>query len=362
MTTRERTLSLLLLPPLLLVGGSFFAYQLWWEPLSSRERRITEMRRENEERTEQVRQILARKKANEKYRTTSLPADADLARREYEEQLNSMLRAAGFEAGTFSILPKPVDTRSAPTHTNKKPIYSKLAFTVQAKGDLLAFVEFLEKLYKLPLLQKVTNISIQRPLSGPRTANELDTALTIEALVLDNAEQRKTLLPEKKTDLPPVLATQPRTYPAIAGKDLFYGPPAPTAAPLRRSEVDFKQYVKFVSITEGEAGIEALLYDSYSGQDTSIRPRKDGEGYRVEVSYILNGKRRPLRSGKLIEIMDENSELQDRWKVVKLIDRDLYLEDEGSTYVLHLGQKLSEMTKLTTEQLQELGLAPAKKK
>jgi hypothetical protein len=351
------------------VGGGFFAYQLWWEPLSTRDRRITELSREKEEKAKLVQDIVARNKEHEKFRAISLPAgpstttiETDLARREYEEQLNSILRSSGYEAGTFSIIPKPVDMRSAPAHANKKPIYARLAFTVQAKGDLLSFVEFLEKLYKLPLLHKVNNISIQRPLSGARGANELDTVLTIEALVLDNAEKRKTLLPERKTDVPVALATQTRTYPAIAGKDMFYGPPAPPPAPtVRRSDVDFKQFITFVSVTDGESGVEALLYDRYSAQETSIRPRKDGSGYRVEVSYMLSGRRRLLRSGRLIEILDENSELQHRWSVVKLTDRDLYLQDEDYTYVLHLGQKLSEMTKLSSEEIQSLGLAPKKK-
>ena len=46
MTTRERTLAYLLFPPLVLVGGGFFAYQLWYEPLVSRDERITALTEE----------------------------------------------------------------------------------------------------------------------------------------------------------------------------------------------------------------------------------------------------------------------------------------------------------------------------
>ena len=47
--------------------------------------------------------------------------------------------------------------------------------------------------------------------------------LTIEALVLEGAENRKTLLPSENVQKE-ILAKSSRNYAAIAGKNIFLGP------------------------------------------------------------------------------------------------------------------------------------------
>lgn len=361
MTTRERVLATILLPLLLLVGGGYMAYQLWYEPMRSRDLRAIDLQREIDEKHEQVRQIRERKKEMEKYRLISLPADVDLARREYEEELSKLIRKAGFDAGLFSIIPKPADTKTSPTQATKKPIYTRLLFTVQAKGELLSFVEFLESFYSIRLLHQVRNISIQRPVTSDRgRGNELEFNFTIEALVLDNAEHRKTLLPENPPELPPINATEPRTYKSIAGRDIFFGP-APVSEPTRRSSgIDFAQFIKFDSYTVGDKGPIATLFDAYHNQEVLIRPASEGEGYRVDVTFLLNGRRRSLRSGKTIDIIDEDGELQHRWLVLRVDDREILLQDEDHYYSLHIGTRLSEMVRLSAEETAARGLTAAK--
>jgi hypothetical protein len=362
MSKRERTLALIVLPVILLIGGWLIVAELWLKPLNQREEQIAQVLKDIHERRETVEGIEARKKDLGKYRTLSLPVDADLARREYEDQLSKMLRSSGFEAGSFSVTPKPLDTKTSPQQANKKPIYSRLIFTVQAKGELVALVDFMEKFYKLPLLHQIHNIAVQRPLSGGQgaRATDLDINLTVEALVLDNAEPRKTLLPEKPPEVK-LLASEPRKYGAIAGRDVFFGPAPPAAQQTRKSEVDYAKHIKFVSLTEGEKGLEATFYDAYNQHEFTVHPRLDGDGFRVEETYVLGGRRRVLRSGKAIELMDENGELQHRWLVLRLTDREMYLQDEDFYYTLHLGQWLSDMTRLSLDEAQTLGLVAAKK-
>lgn len=364
MTKRERTMALILLPPLLLFGGWFLAYQLWFEPLRLKDQRIRDIETEIQEKNASIKKALDKKKELEKLKPASLPFDADLARREYEDEISKLLRQSGFEAGSFSVTPKPIDTKTSPTLAkNKPPIFNRLVYTVQAKGELLNVVEFMEKFYKVRLLHQIRNFNLQRPVTPDRNrANELDVSMTIEALVLDVAEHRKTLKPEKEPDLADVLAGGERTYGMIAGKDLFFGPPppAPTTPERPRSTTDFAQFIKFVSFTDSEQSPVITMMDAYNNQEISIRPRADGDGYRVEVTYLLNGRKRTLRSGRTIDILDERGELQHRWLVLKVSEREVFLQDEDEYFVVHIGNRLSEMVKLSTEEATGLGLIPPK--
>jgi len=360
-TKRERTLAFMLLPPLVLFGGWFLAYQLWFEPLRLKDSRIQEIEKEIDDKSAAIRKAQEKKKELQKLRPASLPADSDLARREYEDELSKMLRQSGFEAGSFSVTPKPIDTKTSPTLAkNKPPIFNRLVFTVQAKGELINVVEFMEKFYKVRLLHQIRNFNLQRPVTPDRNrANELDVNMTIEALVLDVAEHRKTLQPENEPDIPSVLAAGDRTYGMIAGKDMFFGP-APPTVDRPRSTVDFAQFVKFVSYSESDQTAGVTLMDAYNNQEVVIRPRADGDGYRVEVMYMLNGRKRTLRSGRTLDILDDRGELQHRWLILKVSEREIFMQDEDDYFMVHIGQRLSDMSKVSTEEATAMGLIPAK--
>lgn len=361
MTQRERTLAFLLLPPLLLFAGGFFAYQLWLEPLRSREKQLVDVAAEIADKEVILKKHLDKKKELDRYKPISLPVETDLAGREYSEELTQLLRESGFDAGTFSITPK-VDNKSVPTLGKNKPVYTRLIYTLTAKGELAAVVDFMHRFYKVRLLHQIRNLTLRRPIQsgGANRSNELDVTMTVEALVLDNAEARKTLLPEKTPELPPLLAAEERNYAAIPGKDIFFGPPPPAAPPRAPSATDFAQFIKFDGFTANGSGQTVTLFDAYNKQEVTIRPRADGDGYRVEVYYSVGSRQRSLRSGRTLDVMDEYGELQHRWLVLRVTEREIYLQDEDSYYVVRIGQWLSEMTKLTTEEAAGLGLIAAK--
>jgi hypothetical protein len=281
-------------------------------------------------------------------------AHADLARREYEEELSKLLRQSGFDAGSFTIVPKPPDSKSGPTLANKKPIYTRLEFAVQLKGDLASLVDWMERFYKLRLLHQIRNLSIQRPVDSARNANtgDLDINMTIEALVLDTAEVRKTLVPDKPPELPPLL-TPGRQYASIAGKNVFFGPPP--AAP-KSDAIDATPYVKFESTTSSEGGLAATLWDAVHNHDYEIRPRSVG-GYRVEVYYYINNRKRSLRSGgDALELRNEDGDVEHRWQIVRVEDRELILREKDKYYSLHIGEALADMKELSKGQLSALGI------
>lgn len=358
MTKRERTLAFLLLPPMLLVCGGVMAHQLWWEPLKSRDQRIVTMRSEIDEKKATVAKAIERKKNLETYRTISLPRDVDLARLKYEEKLSAMIREAGFDPATITIQPKPPDAKSGPViMKGQQPVYTRLEFIVDMKGDLLSMVDFMEKFYQVQLLHKIRNLKMTRPSGNANNrSTDIDIKMTIEALVMEKAEQRKTLVPEKPPELPSPLATAERKYPTIAGRNMFFGPAEVAAETPKPASPQFAEFIRFDGYSNGVA----TLRDEYNNQEYSIRPRLDGDGYRVEVTYLVNGRKRSLRSGKTLDIMDEYGELQRRWLVLRFSGREIFMQDDEGYFVLHVGQRLSEMQKLTTEEAAKLGLIQEK--
>jgi hypothetical protein len=357
-TKREKTLAFLLLPPMVLVGVGVMAHQLWWDPLRAKEQRILTMRTEIEDKKLALAKAMDRKKDLDTYRVISLPRDVDLARLKYEEQLSTMIRAAGFDPASITIQPKPPDSKSGPVVTKgQPPVYTRLEYIVDLKGDLLSLVDFMEKFYKIRLLHKIRNLKMSRPSNAATTrTTDLDIKMTVEALVLEKAEARKILMPEKPPELASLLATPERKYPSIAGRNLFFGPPDAAVEAQRKPSPQFAEFIKFNGYTDGVA----TLYDEYNNQEYSIRPRADGSGYRVEVTYLVNGRKRSLRTGKTFDVMDEYGELQRRWLVLRAAQREIFLQDDEGCFVLRLGQRLSELQKLTTEEAAKLGLIQEK--
>ncbi|HLW66428.1 MAG TPA: hypothetical protein VKS79_14030, partial [Gemmataceae bacterium] len=127
----------------------------------------------------------------------SLPADQALSQQRYQALLEGMLKDSLFPTDKTSVLPKALETRSN-LPPSKRPPYTKLIFTVVAHGDLMSIVDFLDRFYRLPLLHRISNFRITRPLTvmvGQRQT-ELDFSITVEALIVEGAEKRDTLLPK----------------------------------------------------------------------------------------------------------------------------------------------------------------------
>jgi hypothetical protein len=183
---------------LILFGGAFMAYQFLLKPLGERDEQMAVARDEIEKQQMQLLTIQRDKKKFDALKPFSLPADVSMARREYENELTKMLRDSGFDG--ITVVPKPVDTKTAPAlpGAKKTPIYTPLQYSVQVRGDLASLVDWLERFYKLPLLHRIKTLNVVKPLTPARQGSqELDITATVEAIVLDQAENRKTLLPGK---------------------------------------------------------------------------------------------------------------------------------------------------------------------
>jgi hypothetical protein len=396
MTTRERRMSVILIGFILVVGVGFFGYQFVVSPLNAKSSQIENLKGEVANRLDRINRIESRRADLEKWKKLSLPPDkedkakleavapgkspadnarADLAQREYEDELNKMLRASGYAATDVAITPKKPDAKSSPTLANKKPIYTRLLFTVQLKGDLASLVDFMDRFYKVRLLHQIRNLTIIKPLGGdiraaaanpgapaPTPSTDLDVNMTIEALVLDTAEKRTTLFPEKPVDMPPLLSRTDAQYAMIAGKNMFFGPAAAgPREPSGPTYLDAAPFVRLTGIASGTNGLEATLWDKYHDWEYKIAPHSLG-GFKVEATYVLGGRKRTdtERSGKTLALHDANGDVVIEWQIVRIEPREVILRDDakGKYFALHLGEYLANRKELTKPDLDALGIKP----
>lgn len=351
MTARERFLAAGVLLVVVLAGGAFLLYHFLMVPLRDRDASIQVLSADIERKDDRVREITAERAKLTRWRALSLPTDIDLARREYERYLSELLRESGFAPGAYSVVPKPTDSKTAPTVPGKGPIYTRLTFTVQAHGSLNDLVHMLKEFYHTSLLHQVQLLTIQRPLTpGPQqAADALDINLTIEALSVAGGGNRPYLLPNLDPRLmlidtaaalrggpagmalaawggtpmgpsgPGTLAEPHRDYAAIASRNIFFGDTAQNAA--QRDDVEVTRFVHLTDITNNGRYQEAFLYDRTSNRKTRLRAQAGFDSFRIQ---------------------DSAGETLVRGKVTRIDARDLVFQVDDKVYAMHVGQSLDE--------------------
>jgi hypothetical protein len=285
-TQRERALTYLLLGGIVLGGLGFFGFQFLLKPLFEADARLAELTTEVETKQDEVKKIQAKLPQLAAMRKISLPSDVMSARRQYEELLSNMGLKADFVPGSMKINFSEPDTKNSPQLALKKPAYTRLIYTLQARGDEHAVVEFLKLFYKEPLLHQIRKIAIQRPqqLGAQTKTNELTLDATIEALVVDNAENRKTLQPEKAPEtLPNGMARPEEAYASITGKNVFFGPP-PVIERTRSgdenvSDIDMTQFIYLTDIATGDGWTQAGFFDRIGRRMYVSRMTSDGNAH-----------------------------------------------------------------------------------
>ena len=434
MNPRERTLAILLVGFIVLGGGGFIAYTFILGPIRTQDKAILALRDDIKKKEDRRDLIAFQREDYNKYRQMSLPQDVDLSRREYEMLISGMLRQSQFAVNTIAVTARPVDTKSAPTIDRKKPAYSKLSFVVTAKGDEASLIDFLERFYKQPLLHQIRNLNLTRTTRADgRTRNELDITMTVETVVLGDAENRATLLPvspgialvagsaiafrsevnavESGKGSPTVYqeavvfaetregeapATK-RNYPAVAGKNVFFGPTVVEKAVVESvpREADFAPYIRLTSIThETDGRVRAELFDFFNKHEYQATIRADGS-LNVDMFYFLGDRRKRDgdHSGRDLYVGSEETGNFRRYQIVAMSGDDLVIQTPddvrdvnlrfggslvagggvpallpGKCYVWHVGQVLKEalanpMTSGEARQavLNHGGIAPPKR-
>ncbi|MBV9124314.1 MAG: hypothetical protein JO112_13225 [Planctomycetes bacterium] len=361
MNTRERMMAGGILTVFALVAGVFLFHRLYLVPLHERDANIQKIQEDLDTKTDQIRQAQADLPRLERNQELSLPADVDLARREYEKYLSELLRRSGCEA---TVTPKAPDTRTSPMLPGKKPIYTRLEFAVAGSASLENLISFMNQFYHTGLLHQIKNLSIQRPLTvaSPQRPTDLDISLTIEALILNGAANRSYLLPNiderfLAVDVvgalkhgpvglglaswaagptgplgPDILARPARNYTAIAKKNIFFGPPAPVQ---RNTEqvVEVSPFVYLTDITKTNQNYEAFLYDRYDNRRTRLLTQTGYNSFRVSDS-----------AGNIVV----------QGKIVQMDERNIIFQADGKYYQLHIGQNIQEAIRRPYSKLEQL--------
>jgi hypothetical protein len=336
MTTRERVLATVFLVLVIAGGGAFLFKQMFLDRLRERRAAVERLQKDIQEKELVIAQVMKDRTRLDRMRQLSLPQDVDMARREYEKYLSNLLRQSGFAAGSFRIDPAQPDVNSSPKlpGARKEPVYTVLPFTVAGgRGDLASLVEAMERFYHTGLLHRIKSINIRRPLttSPGQRQGELDVDLTVEALIVNGADNRPYLLPNLPRRVlaldvltalrggppglalagwsagptgplgPQTLASTPRLYASIAGKDIFHGP-SQVVREDRKEEVDPTRFTKLVNITQTESHNEAIIYDQYNNRKTRLRVRR---GYNT-FPLVRDGDQRALVLATVVQMKDRD--------------------------------------------------------
>jgi hypothetical protein len=247
----------------------------------------------------------------------------------------------------------------------KKPSYTKLTWDVSAKGDLYHLVDFLRLFYSQPLLHTIKSMTVQRPSDArARAARELDVTLKVEALVLDNAPARPTLLPIHRemalltgpaaymglnlaavqsgrgSPVPPagVLAEQPREYLSIAGKNVFFGPLKEPRPKGPQTDEDISPFFVLTSIVGHDDGtIEAMFRDALHNYDYTIFQSAKGV-ITIKGEWEVNGKKKTIagydEKKPSQNLFYGSSEYQNLrvWRVRRVTTSEVILEMADSSF------------------------------
>lgn len=301
-----------LLSGLLIVGSVMGGYTLVYSPLSEASDSIKALKEEinglpdKEGLSGRVERMNKTAKQLPLLKLESLPQSEDIAKSQYKLLLERLMQQARIEQWKIPSATK-LDNRApmTPDLGNKKPAYTRLSFRVDmSKIDIWQLADFLYEFYQVDLLHQITDITITRQNKATEMRNGLEVHLTIEAIILDVADNRTSLFPvtvanksNSKIELTPagqavaaiggggavaavaaqpevnrkvtaqtntpVLATKRRDYSMLALRDIFYG-----ILPEKSPELTITR-VSDIQIKRGEPIPEVKISLSGEGADTA---------------------------------------------------------------------------------------------
>ncbi|MDB5307518.1 MAG: hypothetical protein JWO38_1720 [Gemmataceae bacterium] len=269
MSSRERTLAVLLIGLILLGVGGVGGYMLVYEPVQRKWAEAAKLEEEVADLDGKLAQAGKDVPRLADARRRSLPPDQTLSRREYGEMMSRLLLRANVPLG-FRVTERSPDAAGVPLLAAKKPAYTRVVYEIAfEKADMWAVHDFLAAYYKLNLLHQITALEIKTDTAQTGTQRkaapdrkDLSVKVTTEAIVLDGAEPRRTLLPVPTAfaaaggfagyhalaltpeagrgltpvQLAPVLSPARRDSTLIVQNDIFHGP-LPPPPPLQVEKI-----------------------------------------------------------------------------------------------------------------------------
>lgn len=377
MTPRERTLATLVGAFILAVLVGLGGYVGVYLPLSAKREAARALDDEIADKEFRLATILKDKPRLDAALKRSLPAHPDDARQEYDAAISRLLRDAKVPAAAITVRPKAVDNRNVPEITPKlgptpaRPAYTKVALEVTLKPVSYAtLIDVLYRYYRLDLLQQITKFNVKRLEGGAaarRTSSvlqdraDLEVQFVTEAVILDGAENRRTLAPVPvamgaaggaagygallhspvvarrivRPEADAILAAADRDYTLLLVKDVFHGPPNPPQQeePPPPKE-DTSRFIRLTGVGRNPDGTgRAFIEDTASKQQYEIELTRKGGDLISEVVkyYFINRIKKAYAPEAVLDISESSSGTARKFRVIGLDGDALILAEAGGS-------------------------------
>lgn len=295
MLQHRKKILLAILGLMLAFYGSDWMWSLVTEPLQSQRQKQQTLAKDIARRELEVAKARKATKTLAAWATESLPAEPQVARSLYQAWLLELVSRAGLSSPS-------VDS----TQPGARNGYVSITFSLQARGTLQQWTQFLYEFYRAGLLHQIRALAIT-PIAQ---REQLDISLSIEALILPGAEQSE-VLSEQTADR--LAFERLQEYQPIVVRNLFGGGAA--ADPTDQT------YLTGIHAVNGEP--EAWF---------TLRYQTDPERAVVK-----------LRRGQRLVIG------QFQAQVVEIAEDDVILEADGEHWLVGLGENLGEAFALPAE-------------
>jgi hypothetical protein len=381
MTTRERTLAILLGGLILVLVVGVGGYAGVYRPLAARWAEARTLEDDIADKEFRLTQIQTKDMPRlREVRKRSLPAEKDTAQQEYGAALSRLLLVdAKVPPEAVRIESKPADTRSIPELVARtptvpgRPAYTKVAYEIQLKPvDLATLIDVLRRYYQMDLLHQITKFTVKRSdrsNAQPTSAifqdrADLEVTFFTEAIILDGAENRRTLFPvpagmgaaggsagyaallqspEVARKITPKQSTSAlaadRDYSKLLVQDIFHGPPNPPKPEPRVPEPpaprkdDTSKFIILTGVGRNPDGTGmAIIEDRASNQQYEIDlKRKGGELVAEVVKYFrINTIKKAYPAEPILDISESTSSTARKFRVIGLDP----LDPAGNSLVL----------------------------
>lgn len=286
---------------------------------------------------------------------------------DYERYLSSLMRSSGFRSDSIAISHAQPDTKTKlNTPKGKEPTYERLAFGVVGKGNKDAVVRMLAEFHKEPLLHQIRKLSVGVAASpggagagrrgGPGTEGVLDVNMTVEALLVNGAEERASLKPAPLSYPPRVLAEPGRNYAQLAKRNMFTGVTPRVEAKTTEDRADVLRFVKLTTLyyDPDRDRWEGTIYDQAAGPRRLDEQDEDGN----PVKKVIWEKKLNTRLLSELKVPDKYGNTVLEAKVVHIDEKQLIFKADKSFFRLRCGDALFPAIDqpLGEDDVKELGL------
>jgi hypothetical protein len=343
MTQRDRKILTVLVFSLVgAVVGFMLLNQMFLSPSSNYDKRIAELDEKNDVAKDNILKVIQGRKLMEEKRKISLPVKQFDASNRYIAWVDFLLTSCGLKAVDL----KPEEIRAANPNQNqpgggaKKPEHTILTVNVNAKGTMAAVVDAFEKLQRTPLVHRIKSFTIGHQESNAKGVDKdsLNLTMTLEAMIVAGTDPKKTFpdwMTVSKTlaMLPPLDHKRNLSYSDIANNNFFLG--------SGREVIEYVNQPRIPDVIEEPVG-KALVLEYMR----LVHTDPDNQVAYLRQLLFKTGDTKVTADPKIgkdvFEIYSETREPMLKAHLLRVDQRDIYIQVGIFIYAVHIGHTVSD--------------------